>query len=71
MTEIRIKQKTSEVLNRHLTLEKQTLASQVEILSKRIQEHTNAEVAKYKESNQRLEHEIAMLRSNNQDLEEK
>lgn len=71
VAEIRIKQNTSEVLNHHLTLEKQSLTSQVKMLSMRIQEQKNAEVDKYKEINQRLEAETSMMRSRNLDLEEK
>ncbi|KAJ8709119.1 hypothetical protein PYW07_008945 [Mythimna separata] len=71
VVDIRMKQNTSEVMNRHLTLEKQSLTAQVELLSMKIQEQKNAEVAKYKEINQRLEAETSLMRSRNLDMEEK
>ncbi|KAJ8711687.1 hypothetical protein PYW08_008641 [Mythimna loreyi] len=71
ITDIRMKQNTSEVMNRHLTLEKQSLTSQVEILTMKIQEQKNAEVAKYKDINQRLEVETSILRNRNLEMEEK
>ncbi|XP_022815171.1 golgin subfamily A member 5 isoform X1 [Spodoptera litura] len=71
VTKTRIKQETTDVLNHRLNLEKQTLSSQVELLSVKIQEHTNAEVSKFKELNQRLETDVTVLRSRNIELEEK
>ncbi|CAH0677709.1 unnamed protein product [Spodoptera exigua] len=67
----RLKQETTDALNHRLNLEKQTLSSQVELLSVKIQEHTNAEVSKFKELNQRLETEVSVMRSRNIELEEK
>lgn len=71
VAEIRIKQNTSEALNRRLMEEKHSLTSQVQMLSMKIQEQKAAEVAKYKEINQRLENENTLLRHRNLDLEDK
>ncbi|XP_047034380.1 golgin subfamily A member 5 isoform X2 [Helicoverpa zea] len=71
VTKSRIKQETTEVLNHRLNLEKQSLSSQVELLSVKIQEHTNAEVSKFKDYNQRLESENIVLKNKNAELEEK
>ncbi|PZC71367.1 hypothetical protein B5X24_HaOG213572 [Helicoverpa armigera] len=71
VTKSRIKQETTEVLNHRLNLEKQSLSSQVELLSVKIQEHTNAEVSKFKDYNQRLESENTVLKTKNAELEDK
>uniref|UniRef100_A0A2A4JZD1 Uncharacterized protein n=1 Tax=Heliothis virescens TaxID=7102 RepID=A0A2A4JZD1_HELVI len=71
VTKTRIKQETTEVMNHRLNLEKQSLSSQVELLSVKIQEHTNAEVSKFKDVSQRLEAENTVLKTKNIELEEK
>lgn len=54
-----------------MNLEKQSLTSQVELLKVKIQDHTNAEIAKYKEQNQNLEADVKVLRSRNNELEDR